>query len=513
MDRAKTARRSANGEASDLFIALVGRGVRTIAFTRARVVAELLLRSAREGLRKVSPDLVDRVAAYRAGYLPEERRRIERELFGGRLLGVTATTALELGIDVGGLDAALLVGYPGTIASMWQQAGRAGRGKDPSLAVLIALGDPLDQYYMRHPEELLGKPHENALLDPDNVYILRRHLPCAAHETPLRVGQEQDLTGLPDRSGLNDDEALFGPGFVDAMIGLENDEIVRFTGDRWVYARRDYPAEGLSLRDAQGERFAVLNAGDNYRMIEELSASTAPQRVHPGAVYLHQGEAFLVTEFNPGLRHAIVSPAPGDFYTQPREVNDVQIVRSQRHRYVGPTDAYWGQVRVRSQVIGYRRLRQFSEEVLEDVPLEMPLAEYETAAVWWDLPTDLPHELAIRGLDFLGGIHAAEHAAIGILPLFAMCDRWDIGGLSTPRHPDTDAAQIFIYDGLPGGVGIAEKGFALLPELWAATLDVIRGCPCADGCPSCVQSPKCGNFNSPLDKQAAVWILRRLLGK
>ena len=512
VDRAKSARRSANGEASDLFIALVGQGVRTIAFTRARVVAELLLRYAREGLRKVSPDLVDRVAAYRAGYLPEERRRIERELFGGRLLGVTATTALELGIDVGGLDAALLVGYPGTIASMWQQAGRAGRGKDPALAVLIALGDPLDQYYVRHPDELLGKPHENALLDPDNVYILRRHLPCAAHEVPLRVPSDEDLRGLRDQAG-QDDEALFGPGFVEAMIGLENDEIVRFTGEKWVYARRDYPAEGLSLRDAQGERFAVLNAADNFRMLEELSASTAPQRVHPGAVYLHQGEAFLVTEFHPGLRHAIVTPSPAEFYTQPREVNDVQIVRSQRHRFVGPSDAYWGQVRVRSQVIGYRRLRQFSEEVLEDVPLEMPMAEYETAAVWWDLPADLPRELASRGLDFLGGIHAVEHAAIGILPLFAMCDRWDIGGLSTPRHPDTDAAQIFIYDGFPGGVGIAEKGFALLPELWAATLDVIRGCPCTDGCPSCVQSPKCGNFNSPLDKRAAELILRHLLGK
>ena len=512
VDRTKKARRSANSEASDLFITLVGQGVRTIAFTRARVVAELLLRYAREGLRKVSPDLVERVAAYRAGYLPEERRRIERELFGGRLLGVTATTALELGIDVGGLDAALLVGYPGTIASLWQQAGRAGRGKDPSLAMLIALGDPLDQYYMRHPDELLGKPHENALLDPDNVYILRRHLPCAAHETPLRVAGE-DLTGLPNLSGLDDDEHLFGPGFVEAMVGLENDEIVRYTGEKWVYARRDYPAEGLSLRDAQGERFAVLNAADNYRMIEELNASSAPMRVHPGAVYLHQGEAFLVQEFNPGLRHAIVSPTAGDFYTHPRELNDVQIVRSQRHRVLRTTDAYWGRVRVRSQVIGYRRLRQFSEEVLEDVPLEMPVAEYETAAVWWDLPDDLPRELAGRGLDFLGGIHAAEHAAIGILPLFAMCDRWDIGGLSTPRHPDTDAAQIFIYDGFPGGVGIAEKGFELLPELWAATLDAIRGCPCADGCPSCVQSPKCGNFNSPLDKKAAEHILRRLLGK
>jgi DEAD/DEAH box helicase domain-containing protein len=510
VDRTKTARRSANSEANDLFTALVRQQVRTIAFTRARVVAELLLRYAREGLRKTQPELADRIAAYRAGYLPEERRRIERELFGGKLLGVTATTALELGIDVGGLDAALLVGYPGTIASLWQQAGRAGRGADPSLAVLIGQNNPLDQFYMRHPEDLLGRPHEHALLDPDNVYILQRHLPCAAHEIPLRVGEEANPGSFAGPDG-QDDEALFGPGFVDAMVALENDETLRYTGEKWIYARRDYPAQDVSLRDAQGERFAVLNAAENFRIIEELSASTAPFRVHPGAIYLHQGESFQVTEYNVGLRHAIVTPVAADHYTQPRELNDVRIIRSTRHRELATTSAYLGRVRVRSQVIGYRRLRQFSEEVLEDAPLEMPETEFETVALWWDLPEELPREVARRGLDFLGGIHATEHAAIGILPLFAMCDRWDIGGLSTPRHPDTDAAQIFIYDGFPGGVGIAEKGFELLPELWAATLEVIRGCPCADGCPSCVQSPKCGNNNHPLDKRAAELILQRLL--
>ncbi len=511
IDRTKSAQRSANQEASELFARLVGGGVRTIAFARARVVAELLLRYAREQLKKTRPELVARIAAYRAGYLADERRRIEQELFSGRLAGVTATTALELGIDVGGLDAALLVGFPGTIASLWQQAGRAGRGTDPALAVFIGLGDPLDQFYMRHPDALLGRPHEHALLDPDNVYILRRHLPCAAHESPLRVGDEQDLTGLPNLSGL-DDEALFGPGFVDAMVALENDETLRYTGDKWVYARRDYPAQGVSLRDAEGERFAVLDASNQFKLIEELSATTAPQRVHPGAVYLHQGESYLVTEYSAELRHAIVKPVNADFYTQPRELNDVRIVRSLRHRQLpAGTTAYLGRVRVSSQVIGYRRLQQASEAVLDEAPLTMPLTEFETVALWWDLPPGLPVELAGRGLDFLGGIHAVEHAAIGILPLFAMCDRWDIGGLSTPRHPDTDAAQVFIYDGFPGGVGIAEKGFELLPELWAATLDVIRGCPCADGCPSCVQSPKCGNFNQPLDKRAAVLILQKLL--
>lgn len=502
IDKARTARRSANHEASDLFTRLVSDGVRTIAFARARVVAELLLRYSRQQLGKARPELADKVAAYRAGYMAEERRRIERELFGGRLLGVTATSALELGIDVGGLDASLLVGYPGTIASMWQQAGRAGRGSDPSLSMLIALDNPLDQYYMRHPDVLLGKPSENALLDPDNVYILQRHLPCAAHESPLRADE-----------GGQDDEALFGPGFVDAMVQLEQSGTLEYTGEKWVYTAGDYPAQDVSLRDAEGDRFAVLDADNTYRMIEELSASTAPQRVHPGAVYLHQGESYLVTEFNYDLRHAIVQQAPVDYYTQPRELNDVRIVRSMRHRELPAGLAYLGRVRVRSQVIGYRRIQHFSETMLGEEPLDMPLTEYETVAMWWDLPPELPAFLATRGLDFLGGIHAAEHAAIGILPLFAMCDRWDIGGISTPRHPDTDAAQIFIYDGFPGGVGIAEKGFELLPQLWAATLDVIRACPCSGGCPSCVQSPKCGNFNQPLDKQAAGVILSWLLGR
>ena len=501
IDRARTGRRSANHEAADLFTQLVAGGVRTIAFARARVVAELLLRYSRQHLSKTRPELAERIAAYRAGYMADDRRRIERELFGGRLLGVTATTALELGIDVGGLDASLLVGYPGTIASMWQQAGRAGRGSDPALSVLIGLDNPLDQYYMRHPDVLLGKPSENALLDPDNVYILQRHLPCAAHESPLRADE-----------GGQDDEALFGPGFVEAMVQLERAETLRYTREKWLYTGGDYPAQDVNLRDAEGDRFAVLDAGNTYKMIEELSATTAPQRVHPGAVYLHQGDSYLVTEFNFDLRHAVVAQTPVDYYTQPRELNDVRIVRSLKHRETPAGLAYLGRVRVRSQVIGFRRIQHFSEAVLGEEPLDMPLTEYETVALWWDLPPELPAQLASRGMDFLGGIHAVEHAAIGILPLFAMCDRWDIGGLSTPRHPDTDAPQIFIYDGFPGGVGIAEKGFDLLPELWRATLDVITACPCTGGCPSCVQSPKCGNFNQPLDKEAGRLILSILLG-
>jgi DEAD/DEAH box helicase domain-containing protein len=512
LDRARTARRSANREASDLFVALVGSGVRTIAFARARVAAELLLRYAREQLRARSPQLADRIAAYRAGYLPGDRRKIESDLFHGRLVGVTATSALELGIDVGGLEAALLVGYPGTIASMWQQAGRAGRGQAAALAVLVAMDNPLDQFFMRHPASLLGRSHEHALIDPDNIYILELHLPCAAQEAPLVVAGEEG-----SRLAAKDDRTLFGAGFAEAVAALETSDILRpmpgwgKQGQRWVFPGSGHPAQAVALRDAQGDRFAVLNASNGYALLEELSTSQAAFRVHPGAIYMHQGESYQVTEFDLAQHRAVVTRAAVDYYTQARELSDVRIVRSLRHVQLPTTTAYLGRVRVRSQVVGYRRLHQFTEAVEGDESLDLPANQFETAALWWDIPENVPLELARRGWDFFGGLHAAEHASIGILPLFAMCDRWDIGGLSTPRHPDTGVPQIFIYDGFPGGVGIAEKGFELLGQLWSAALDAIRGCPCEDGCPSCIQSPKCGNNNHPLDKRAAEFILGQLI--
>jgi DEAD/DEAH box helicase domain-containing protein len=520
-------RRSANGEATHLFTALVRNETRTIVFTRARKVAELILRYARAELGKEdeeegkrgkggkgsesspsfpsfpsSPPLSSRIAAYRAGYTAEQRRQIERDLWSGKLLGVTATNALELGIDVGGLDAAVLVGYPGTVASLWQQAGRAGRGSEPSLAVLIGLDNPLDQYFIRHPADLFGRPHEHALIDPDNVYVLDRHLPCAATEVPLT-----NIAG----PGRFDDEALFGPGFVPAMVQLEEQGVLEFHGDRWTYTIGDYPAEKVNLRSAGGGRFALLDEARNYRTLEEIEASSAPQRVHLGAVYLHQGESYLVTRYDAEMGFAVLRPAEVDYYTVPREWSDVRIVRSLAHRPIPGGFAYFGHVRATSQVIGYRRLRHYSEEVLGEEMLELPQTTFETAALWWDLAPEIAAACQRRGLDFLGGIHAAEHACIGILPLFAMCDRWDIGGLSTPRHADTDAPQVFIYDGFPGGVGIAERGFEELPALWRATYEVIAACPCEAGCPSCIQSPKCGNNNQPLDKAAAKLILGMLL--
>jgi DEAD/DEAH box helicase domain-containing protein len=563
VDRARTTRRSANIEAARLFAHLVQADIRTITFTRARRVAELILLYARRILEDEAPPsggapaLADRVRAYRAGYRPEQRREIERGLRpGGGLLGVTATSALELGIDIGDLDASLLVGFPGTIASVWQQAGRAGRGTRHALSVLIAVDNPLDQYFMRNPRDLFGRPHEHALIDPSNPYILEQHLPCAAHEVPLSRGSEDGeqtyaAPSMPDRAprsprraipgrarsdqrrarpptqvpelpkpplpaGLaqGDDEALFGAGFVPAMIALENAGELEYRAshsqDRWYPRPGAYPAQEVSLRAVAGSRMALLNAAQDYRLMEVMDGTSALFRVHPGAIYLHQGESFRVRELDLDTGHAVLEPVQVNYYTQPREINDVRILRPIARDQLGATRATLGEVRVTQRVIGFRKVQQFREEVLGVEDLNLPAQTFDTVALWWEVPLDILAQVKRQGLDPVGGLHAVEHAAIGLLPLFAMCDRWDIGGLSTPYHPDTDTALVFIYDAFPGGVGIAEKGFDLLGDLWRTTHDAIRDCPCRDGCPSCVQVP-INNRQTP-ERKGVVLTGRLVLG-
>jgi DEAD/DEAH box helicase domain-containing protein len=494
IDLARTTRRSPNSEATALFVEAVKQGIRTIVFTKARKVAELILRYAREALSRDSPELTPLIKAYRAGYLPEERRQIERELFGGKLLGVTATNALELGIDIGTLDATILVGYPGTIASTWQQAGRAGRGVRRALTILIGLDNPLDQYFMRHPQEFFGKSHENALIDPDNPYILEQHLACAAYERPLE----------------SSDESLFGPGYREAVERLEKQGAIQNRHGRFFYILHNYPAESVSLRSVGGKSVRLLDVTQGI-VLEEIEASTAPYRAHPGAIYLHQGETYLVTELDLEEGVALLKPVDVDYYTEPREINEVSIIRSVKNRPINGAMAYLGYLRVYQQVIGYKKIRQYTEATIGVEFLDMPPVVFDTVGLWFDLPRGALEEVRAKKLDWHGGLHAVEHASIGMLPLFAMCDRWDIGGLSTPCHPDTGKAQVFIYDAFPGGVGIAEKGFELLPQLLEVTLELISSCPCEGGCPSCIQSPKCGNNNEPLDKEAAIVILRHLL--
>jgi len=496
IDPARAHRRSSYSEATALFVELIRAEVRTIVFAQARKITELIYRYARMELEAHAPQLAGRISAYRAGYLPEERRAIERRLFSGDLLGVASTSALELGIDVGTLDAALLVGYPGSIASTWQRAGRAGRGTDDALVVLIALEDALDQYLMRNPEYLLARPSEHAVIDPENPYILAAHLRCAAAELPL---WERDVE-------------LFGPRMLEiARILEEHGELGR-RRDRWYWIKPGYPAQDVEVRTASGNPFRIFDES-RHRLVGTVDAARAFEQVHPGAVYLHQGEVYVVRQLDLTRRVASVTPGDADYYTQPRSTTDLDILESHKQRPWGATTVFFGDVEVTTQVNAFARKRLFSEEVLGEEPLDLPAQRLQTTALWFAIPAQLEAQVRRQKLDLAGGIHAVEHAAIGVLPLFAMCDRWDLGGVSYPVYPELGAPAIFIYEGHPGGVGIVEKGYELLDELMAATLHAIEACPCEAGCPSCIQSPKCGNMNEPLDKAAAIFLLRGLLGQ
>jgi len=497
IDEAKSVRRSANSEATHLFTELVSNNIRTLTFARTRRLTELIYIYSKRRLAEVCPSLTKQIKPYRAGYLPQERRKIERELFNGQLLGVVATNALELGIDVSGLGATVLVGYPGSIASTWQQAGRSGRRQDDSLSFLVALNNPLDQYFMRHPDTFFQKSVEHALLNPDNHYILRAHLLCAAWEQPLN----------------GDEEKIFGPAVNREREELEEQGVLRERNKRWYLSPAiSYPAQSINIRSTSGENYAIIDTSTG-QLMETVESSVAFFQIHPGAIYLHQGESYLVTELDLNGHTAYVVPTDAPYYTQTKDLTDVRVLRVNQEKSYGQTRVFLGDVEVTTTVAGFKKKAQFTEEVIGEEPLDLPPQSFPTVALWFDLPPEAVARIVDEQLDFAGGLHAVEHAAIGILPLFALCDRNDIGGVSTPLHPDTGKPQIFVYDSYPGGIGIAEKGFDMIEELWQATLKTITECLCREGCPSCIQSPKCGNNNKPLDKEAARVILEGLLRK
>jgi DEAD/DEAH box helicase domain-containing protein len=495
VDEDSGARRSPNAEAAELLATLVGEGVRTITFAKSRKSAELIASFARERLERERPHLSDRVAAYRAGYLPEERRELERALVDGDLLGIAATTALELGIDIGGLDACILAGYPGTVASTFQQAGRAGRSRRASLAILVAGDDPLDQYLVTHPQDLFGKTHEAALVDHANPNILDPHLGCAAYELPLS----------------DTDGDFFGPATNEAIQRGIASGYLRTRGTKHFWSGRGSPAQGIDIRSAGG--VVQIADAETGMLLGTVDESRSHFAVHRGAIYLHQGQQYLVEELDLQARVALVRPTEDDFYTQARDVTDIRILEVERKGRVGAADLFFGRVDVTSQVVSFVRKRLYTGDILDVVPLELPEMHLETRSVWYTAPEQLLQAARIAPADVPGSAHAAEHAQIGILPLFAMCDRWDIGGVSTAEHPDTGVCTIFIYDGYPGGAGIAERGFDAGPEHHRATLEAIEACRCERGCPSCVQSPKCGNGNEPLDKAGAARLLATILGE
>ncbi len=478
-------RASSLGDAARLLAGLVQRDLRTICFAKSRKTAELIHRMASD---RVDSTTAKRLAPYRAGYTPQQRRDIERRLVEGELLGVSCTDALELGIDIGLLDCAISVGFPGTIASLRQQWGRAGR-RGHGLALMVATEDALDQYFMREPETLLGRRVEAAILDHGNPRVLDGHVAAAAFEAPVDDA---------DRATLGDEALERAPHIPE----------LQHTPRGWVWAGKDYPAGRTLLRSTTADAFTVIDAttGSLMGVVERERAYST---VHEGAVYLHMGEQWFVRELDLLARHAIVEPFSGDWYTQVKKETSTDIEEPLRvERRLG-LDLTFGRVSVTEQVVAYQRKSIRDQSTIDTVQLDLPATTFDTEAVWY-----IPTARQLEGLEamptLLSSLHAAEHSMIALLPLWAMCDRWDIGGLSTNVHQDTGEPTVFIYDGHPGGVGIAERGFDQFEGWVADTVRMLEGCPCEHGCPSCVQSPKCGNLNEWLDKAGALTLLKRM---
>lgn len=487
-------RRRATAEAARITAELVLAGARTLTFARSRRSAELIAMDTRRLLREVDPAPADRVAAYRGGYLPEDRRELEAGLSNGSLLAVATTNALELGVDIAGLDAVVLSGFPGTVASFWQQVGRAGRDAHGSLALLVARDDPLDTYLVHHPRALLDKPVEATITDPGNPYVLGPQLLCAALELPLT---DEEVERLGAGRVIHD---LAEQGLI------RRRENGTAAAARWFVTAETEPHDSVDVRGGIGTPVAIVDS-ETGRLLGTADAARAPVTLHEGAVHLHQGETYVVEELDLDAGVAFVRADSPGWTTSARQVTSIEVDEVLEHRvYQGVTTAL-ATVRVTGRVVGYLRTLP-TGEVLDLVELELPTQTLPTVAVFYTVTADLLERAGIDPTELPGALHAAEHAAIGLLPLVATCDRWDIGGVSTAEHPDTGLPTVFVYDGQPGGAGFAERGFTRLRSWLTATLDAIDSCGCGSGCPSCVQSPKCGSGNAPLDKAAAI----RLLG-
>jgi DEAD/DEAH box helicase domain-containing protein len=504
-DEALGARRSALGEAGELLARLVREGGRCICFMKSRKGVELLARLVTEELERTHPELAERVAPYRAGYTPQQRRELEARLTSGELRAVVTTDALELGIDIGELDAAVVVTFPGTVAALRQMWGRAGR-RGKGVAIYVAGEDALDQFFCRHPEEFLERPVEAAILDHESPQIFQGHLLCAAHEGPLEAA----------------DGEFFGPRWqanADALVGagLLRKRTTRHGTDAYVLRRAsDYPAASVSLRSSSADSFAIVDVSSG-ELLGQTEAARAHSTVHAGAIYLHLGRSYEVRELDLESRRALVAPFDGDWYTQPKRETDTEIVRLLDRRETLGVTLSFGEVSVTETVLAYQRKRLSDHAQVDLVTLDLPQTSFSTQALWFELDGG-----TLTGLDgdgdgaipidaLLGSLHAAEHAQIAVLPLIAMCDRWDIGGLSTNLHPQTGGPTIFVYDGHPGGIGITRLAFQRFEELCRDAHRLIAECPCKSGCPSCVQSPKCGNLNEPLSKAGARVVLERML--
>ena len=496
-------RKSSNVEAHELMVRLIEEGIQTIAFTKARVVAELVLRYVRDALSRRNPQLMKKVSAYRAGYLPEERRAIEKALFSGRLLGVASTNALELGIDVGSLDASIIVGFPGTIASTWQQAGRAGRKSDEALVVFVAYNDPIDQYLMRHPDYFFGQTPENAVIDPVNPYILAGHLSCAAFELPL----------------AEEDEAVFGRLTGPVMSVLEEVKKVKKIDDRTYWATTEFPAAGVGLRTISDDTFTIVDRTDTESVIGVVDAISAPELVYPEGVYMHDGATYLVRELDLDGKVAYVERKEVDYYTQPILDSSIRVKGERKSTTWSGLDISYGDATVSWKTTSFKKIKFYSLDSIGYGSVDIPTQHLETVSLWMCPDREVVSCLRRAGKNPVEGLVALKNVLINILPLFVMCDRQDLGGIVESSKLGRPA--IFLYDRFKGGLGFSEKAYGLLPDIIREVLNVIEDCPCESGCPSCVglpvlkpaqhQDPDPGHGFPIPDKEAAVLLVRRIL--
>nr|WP_208381237.1 DEAD/DEAH box helicase [Paenarthrobacter ilicis] len=487
-------RRTAVAETSDILANLVSSRVRTIAFIKSRRGAESIASITKRLLDEVDPSLPGRVAAYRSGYLPEERRALEQALRSGQLLGVSSTSALELGIDISGLDAVLVAGWPGTRASLFQQIGRAGRAGQDAIAAFVASDDPLDTYLVNHPEAIFDVSVEATVFDPGNPYVLGPHLCAAAAELPIGAA-ELELFG-PTAEGLLDRLVLQG--------------YLRKRPAGWFWTHPESAAGMVNLRADGGGPVSIVDT-ETGSLLGTMDSPQTHYQAHTGAIYVHQGESYLVEDLNEADHCVMVRRVNPDFYTTARDVTQIEVLETSRSVQWGDITVHFGDVKVTTQVVSFQRKALISNEILGEEPLELGARDLFTKAVWFVVENRTLHGAGLVEAQFPGALHAAEHAAIGLLPLVASSDRWDIGGVSTALHADTGMPTIFVYDGHPGGAGFAERGYEKAKTWLSATRDAIKACECEAGCPSCVQSPKCGNKNNPLDKAAAITLLDVLL--
>jgi DEAD/DEAH box helicase domain-containing protein len=477
--------------AAQIFAQAIRQGLATICFTQARKLTELI----HLWSQRAVPELRRYISSYRAGFLPEERREIEQALASGKMRGVISTSALEMGIDIGGLDVCILVGYPGTMVTTWQRAGRVGRQGRDSLIVLVAQADALDQYFIKYPDQFFGRPLETAVVDPDNPYVVKEHLPCAAQELPLK-----------------DDDAFFDLQSYDPVVqelAQARHLLQGHGGDSW-FARARFPQKEVNIR-GMGESFSIFLEG-RKKPLGSIDGHRALRECHPGAVYLHKAKTYAVQRLDLERRNIWVEPIEPNYFTRIQTDKDTEILEVREKRQIAQFIACTGRLKVTERLLSYEKRRLPGQELMGQVPLELPPSIFETVGMWLEIPDEVKNAVYGAGRHFMGGIHALEHVLISMFPLFALADRYDIGGISHPAHPQVGRAAIFIYDGYPGGVGLAERAFEILEDLLKRTREVIDACPCEDGCPSCVHSPKCGSGNKPLDKEAAVLTAGLLLG-